>query len=215
MKYIAIVSILIFVSGFNVLAQEKSVCPAVDISGGGVVVPGEPMIFTASVENYDLSKLTFKWTVVGGEILEGQETRTIKVSTKKYSDISITAAVEVKGLPEGCNANVSETGSVPYCPSPRLFDEFGPLNNGDFKARFQNLYVELGNISGAQGYIISYGTNREIARREKQIRDGLMFLNLDANRITLVNGGANPRGKGIWTKVWIVPPGADNPSPDM
>jgi len=31
--------------------------------------------------------------------------------------------------------------------------------------------------------------------------------------VTVVRGGANPQGAGVWTKVWIVPPGADNPNP--
>ena len=217
MKIFPLLFCLVLFLASDVFAQatQSSNCPTLDVSGGGVVEPGEPMIFTVSVENYDLSRLTFKWTVSGGEILEGQETRTIKVATKKYSSIYITATVEVKGLPEGCTITDSETGSVPYCPSPRLFDEFGSLSYGDIRERIPNLFVELGENPGAQGYIINYGTDREIARRERQIRDAITFLKLDAPRITLVNGGANPRGKGIWTKVWIVQPGAENPTPDM
>ena len=98
---------------------------------------------------------------------------------------------------------------------PRLFDTFGPLPDDEVKARIQNLYVELGNNPQAQGYIINYGTDKEIANRERQIRKAITFLKLDPSRVTLVRGGANPSGEtGVFTRVWIVPPGADNPTPD-
>lgn len=216
MKIFPLLFCLILFFAAGVLGQNNQTlnCPTLDVTGGGIPEPDEPLTFTANVGDYDLSKLTFEWTVSSGEIIEGQGTSTIKVLHKNNRE-NITATVEVKDSSSGCVLRDSETGST-FCPPPvRLFDEYGPLNNGDLKARLQNLFVELGNNPNAQGYIINYGTDREIARREKQIRDAVTFLNLDAPRLTMVNGGANPRGRGIWTKVWIVPPGADNPTPEM
>jgi len=118
-------------------------------------------------------------------------------------------------LCDTCQKTSSETGSIAEKPRPRLFDEFGKLPDDEVKARIQNLYIELGNNPGAQGYIINYGTDKEITARERQIRKAIDFLKQDPSRITLVRGGANPNGAGVWTKVWIVPPGADNPTPDM
>ena len=214
MKYIAIASVLIFVLGIGVLAQDKPTCPTLDVTGGGILEPNVPLTFTANVGDYDVSKLTFNWTVSGGEIIEGQGTPTIKVLYKNKGE-NLTATVEVRDYSSGCVLTDSETGSTFCHPPVRLFDEYGPLSNGDFKARLQNLFVELGNNPGAQGYMIIYGTNREIARRKKMFRDGMNFLELDASRLTMISGGMNPRGKGVWTKVWIVPPGADDPTPDM
>ena len=113
---------------------------------------------------------------------------------------------------ERCDRTRSETGSVDKKKEPYLFDQFGKLPDDEVKARIQNLYVELGANPNSQGYIINYGTDREVAAREKQIQKAINFLNLDGSRVTVVRGGANPNGAGVWTKVWIVPPGADNPS---
>ncbi len=193
------------------------VCPTIDVSGGGVVEPGQALNFTANVSGGTATEITYNWTVSTGTIASGQGTPSITVDTVGLDGQNVTATVEVggAGLCETCARTDSETGSVTRKPIARLFDEFGPIPNDEVKARIQNLYVELGNNPGAQGYIINYGTDREVARREKQIRDAITFLNLDASRVTMVNGGANPRGKGVWTKVWIVPAGADNPTPDM
>lgn len=204
---------LIFVSSVFSQDNQNPKCPTVDVSGGGRPEKGQPLNFTANVIDSENRQIKYIWTVSSGKITSGQGTPSITVEPDLEESVTVT--VEVEGFPEGC-ANTSSETSL-HCPTikPMLFDEYGSLTNDDFKTRIQNLYVELGNNPGAQGYFISYGTDREIARREKQIRDAVTFLNLDAPRLTLVNGGANPRGKGVWTKVWIVPPGADDPTPDM
>lgn len=94
-----------------------------------------------------------------------------------------------------------------------MIDEFGKLPADEVKARVDALYITLGNNPNAQGYIINYGTDKEVAAREKQIRDAISFRKYDPSRVTMVRGGANPNGAGVWTKFWIVPPGADNPNP--
>jgi hypothetical protein len=128
---------------------------------------------------------------------------------------NITAEVKIKGLYDNCLNTASETGSVDQgiACSGRPLDEFGKLPTNEVKARIQNLYVELGNNPSAQGYIINYGTDEEMANREKQIQKAIRFLELDANRVTVVRGGENPMGTGVWTKAWIVPPGAEFPQP--
>lgn len=191
-------------------------CPTTfDVSGGGVVPAGTPMNFTANVSGGTATNITYNWTVSAGTIESGQGTPSITVNTSGLSDgTNITATVELGGdLCDTCTRTNSETGSIAVRPQPRLFDEFGKLPDDEVKARIQNLYVELGNNPGSQGYIINYGTDREITARERQIRKAIDFLKLDPSRVTLVRGGANPNGAGVWTKVWIVPPGADNPQP--
>jgi hypothetical protein len=59
-------------------------------------------------------------------------------------------------------------------------------------------------------YIINYGTDREIAHREKLILNSPRRWPEDGPRMTLVRGGL---GKGLKTVIWKVPFGADNPEP--
>lgn len=59
-------------------------------------------------------------------------------------------------------------------------------------------------------YIINYGSDKEIARREKLIVNSPVRLPHHRSRITLVRGGV---GKGPNTVIWKVPYGADNPVP--
>lgn len=194
--------------------NQTSNCPTIEVSGGGFPEKGQPQSFTANVVGAENRQLEYIWTVSSGTIVAGQGTTSITVETDKEE--LITANVEVKGFPEGCQNTATEAAPCGLRnPEPRLFDEYGSLANGDVEARTQNIFFVLGNKPGAQGYIINYGTKSEIARREKQIRYAISSMNLDATRITLVNGGANPRGKGVWTRVWLVPAGAVNPTPDM
>jgi hypothetical protein len=190
------------------------VCPTLSVSGGGVVNPGESMSFTANVSGGTATDITYNWTVSNGTISSGQGTPSITVDTTGLDGQNIQATVTISGsLCEQCVRNGQETGSVSAKPKPRLFDEFGKLPDDEVKARIQNLYVELGNNPSSQGYIINYGTDREITARERQIQKAINFLKLDPSRVTIVRGGANPNGAGVNTRVWIVPPGADNPQP--
>ena len=59
-------------------------------------------------------------------------------------------------------------------------------------------------------YIINYGTDKEIARRERLIINTRWSQAYERARITLVRGGL---GKGSNTVIWKVPYGADNPVP--
>ena len=214
-KFPLLFCLVVFLAGFAAAQTEQNAsCPAVEVSGGGVVDAESPMSFTVNVRDYDLSKLSFKWMVSAGKISKGQDTGSIEVSDYERGE-NVTATVEVKGLPEGCPNTASETGGSTYCPPPpRLVDEFGVTTNGDVKARMDSYFAALAADPNAQGYIINYGTDREIARRETQLRNSIAFRKYDASRLTFVRGGANPNGaNGVWTRFWIVPPGASPPTP--
>ena len=93
-------------------------------------------------------------------------------------------------------------------PKANLFDEFEKATNGYVKMRMDSFFVDLSNNPSSQGYIINFGTDREIAIRNRQIRNSISFRNYDASRITIVNGDF--RG-AVKTELWIVPAGAENP----
>ena len=54
-------------------------------------------------------------------------------------------------------------------------------------------------------YIINYGTNREIARRERLITNTINFRHYDGARITLVRGGLGPARKQFFGEYLPVP----------
>jgi hypothetical protein len=215
MKQIFFASVLALIFSFSIFAQtENSLC-AKTPGTAGVVEAGTPMKFVATVSGKTENlKLGYEWKVSAGTIISGQGTCSITVDTTGLAGgTNITAQVTVTGLAECCPNTASETGSVVAKPELERFDEFGKLANDEVKARIQNLYVELGNNPNARGYIINYGTEKEISARERQIQEAIRFLKLDTNRLTVIRGGANPRGTGAWSIVWIVPPGAKPPTP--
>ncbi len=217
MKQIIFATILALVFSISAFAQsEKSPCPTIDISGGAPVDVGEQVTF-AVVSNSGTENLTvqYEWSVSSGIIISGQGTPTITIDTTDIpSGTSFTVKVKVTGLPENCKNIAEDTGAViPRIPL-ELFDEYGKLTDNEVKYRVLNLYVQLGNLPNYQGYIINYGTNKELANRERQIQRTIKFYKLDSNRLTLVRGGSN-LNDGVWTKVWVLPPGAELPTPDM
>ncbi len=189
-------------------------CPTLSVSGpAGVTSPGEVMTFTANVSGGP--DVTYNWNISGGGTIEsGQGTPSIRVRTSR-SDAggTITARVTLGGLDPSCNcpAEASDSGIVDTPPRSELVDEFGPLQNDDVRARLDAYFVELQNNPTNQGYIINYGTDREIAARERLINNHITFRRFDRSRITMVRGG--DLGAGISTKLYRVPPGADNPNP--
>jgi len=190
------------------------VCPTLSITGpAGVTNAGETMTFTANVSGGSGETVTYTWTVDRGTIIEGQGTPVIRVATTEdMAGGSVTATVDIGGICDQCDTRASETAGIAATIEANQVDEFGPLANDDVKARVQNFYVELNNNPSAQGYIINYGTARQIAAREKQIRDAIRFLRLDASRITMVRGGET--GGDVRTVFYVVPAGATPPTPE-
>jgi len=212
MKQVIWVFISILACIATAFAQtEKTPCPTLKVTGGGVVQPGQPMTFTVNIAGLnDASALKYKWEISNGTIASDPEAQAITIDTTGLSgSTNITAKVKVEGLPENCANTGSETGAtirnVDFFP----FDEFGKLSNNDVLARIQNLYVELSNYPDARGFIFNYGTANEIAAREKQIQRAIKRLRLDLSRVAIINAGKNPWGAGVWTQVWNIPPGVD------
>jgi hypothetical protein len=171
------------------------------------------MTFTANVSGGSSSDFTYNWTVSQGDIIEGQGTPVIRVqTTEAMAGGNITATVTLGGVCT-CDRSASETGGIDRpIVDRRETDRFRTLSNDDVRARIDNLYIELNNDPTAQGYIINYGTARQIAARERQIRNAISFRRLDASRVTLVRGGDD--GSGVESVIFVVPSGAEPPTPD-
>lgn len=191
-------------------------CPSLSVSGpAGITNPGDTMTFTATAAGGTQDNLTYNWSVTSGEIESGQGTPSIVVrTTREMANSSVTATVELGGLPDGCDCpkRASETAGVAPAPEAVKIDEFGKLPNDDIRGRLDVFFAELANNPTNQGYIINYGTPKEIAAREKLITNHINFRKFDRSRVTIVNGGAAPDGV-VTTKLYRIPPGANNPTP--
>lgn len=86
--------------------------------------------------------------------------------------------------------------------------EFERATDEKVKMRIDAFFAELKKDSKAQGYIINYGSPKEIKIRRKQITDSINFRKYDAMRLTFVDAGYS---RSVKTELWIVPNGADEP----
>ena len=191
-------------------------CASISVSGpAGTTDPGSTMTFTANLTGGSQSDVTYNWTVSAGTIESGQGTPSITVSTTPdMAGSNVTATVNLGNVgPASCDCptTASETAPVATQPTAETIDEFGKLTNDDLKARLDPFFATLSNNPNDQGYIINYGTDREIAARERVIRQYITFRSIDPSRITFVRGGDT--GTGINTKIYRIPPGAENPTP--
>lgn len=185
-------------------------CGSLSVTGPAAAVrPGETMTFTASIAGGDQQNVTYNWSVDNGTIVSGQGTSTITVGgTENLGGSTVVARVNTTGDGQctTCTLTGSETGIVSQPPVATMIDEFGKAANNDVKARIDNLFIALGNDPTATGYVINYGSAREVARRERVIRAHIRDRNLDGSRIVFVNGGVE---RTIRTRLWVVPAGAD------
>ena len=187
--------------------SENSLCPKIEVIGGGVVQSGEPMNFSVKISNETkTTNLEYEWKISVGTIASGQETDSIIVDTTGLSGQNIEAEIKVKGLAESCVNIASEVGSVIQDIPIEKYDEYEKATNDEVKARMDAVFIGLSNNPNFQGYIINYGTDQEISVREKQIRKAIISRRYDINQIKLVRCGANPNGFGVVTRVWIILP---------
>lgn len=214
MKNILFIIVLIILSSFSVFAQteqksEKSSCPAISITPPPAMVrPGELQTFTANLDWKDkgATEIEYVWEVDVGKIVSGQGTPTISVSTDPSADITVNATVLIKGLPEECPNSATDAGIVCSCVENELIDEFSNIPDDDLIARLDNLFIRLNGDPNATGYIVNYGSAKNIKSREKLFKDFYKHRKYDLSRIVFVNGG---KEKEIRTRLWIVPAGAD------
>lgn len=95
-------------------------------------------------------------------------------------------------------------------PQPYKFAEFQSIKSDALCDKVVNFYAALRKDEPAQGFIINYGTPADIRKRREGIVKCINFRDDDMPRVTFVDGPVEPK---IRTVFWIVPEGADNPTP--
>lgn len=116
MKILLLITFL-SIGAFSIAAQapKPENCPLIEVFGPSTLSsPGDTIGFRASIKYYANSeKLSYKWTVSLGEIIEGKDTFSIKVKKPENGGGKlVTATVEIIGLPAGCENTASESEAV-------------------------------------------------------------------------------------------------------
>jgi hypothetical protein len=167
-KSVFIILTLIGAQWIDARSQEtlaSSECPVITVSCPDSE-PDSPLTFKAQVSGVVLSgNLTFSWSVSAGVITSGQGTNSIKVDTSEASGQSVTATVEVNGLPDGCANKASCSTAVIRDPMATKIDEYGSISFQAEKIRLNRFAAELLNDSSEQGYILSYAGRRACVGR--------------------------------------------------
>ncbi len=186
-------------------------CPTVSVTGpSGVVQPGDSMTFSANV-NGGSTDATYNWSVDQGTITEGQGTPTITVDTTGLVDTTITATVDLGGLCETCpTVSDSETGVIAGRPEATLINTIGNVPNDEVRAQIDSLFIQLQNNPSDTAYILTYGSSRDIGKREKLIKDHIRLRRYDSSRVVFLS---NADGSELRSDVYLVPQGVTPPTP--
>ncbi|HEX6731436.1 MAG TPA: hypothetical protein VF074_15535, partial [Pyrinomonadaceae bacterium] len=152
------VSLIILLTAFvgspaQSINPSATSCPRVSVTGSR----SAPLHFEAIVtEESPGQNFSYHWTVSDGQITSGQGTAAIEVIP---SSGTLTAKVELKGLPSACGsvtASMSFIHLFPSVPESRLFDEFGSIPFRKVRVRLSQFAEQLRNSPGSLGYIVSH-----------------------------------------------------------
>ncbi|HLM60227.1 MAG TPA: hypothetical protein VK308_05455 [Pyrinomonadaceae bacterium] len=172
--------------------NEVSPCPTIDVTGPTKTVqPDELITFTAALSK-EAEKFNprFKWTASNGEIIEGQETLTVKVLHKDILK-GLTATFGIIGLPKECHNTLSASVFIGFAPEALKFTEFSVPVSRIEKSRLDNLSLKLNNSPGITAFIIERfdknTSTQAISRKNKLITDYLKSNRIGTDRFVLLN----------------------------
>ena len=206
-----VIALVVF-CGLGQLASAQ--CPKIETSGTYTVMDGDLVTFSVSVNAGDLRfSPKYDWTVSAGKLKSGQGTSVIKVDTTGTGGQTVTATIEIGGMPASCTNTASVSSDVDEKPKAKKFDEYGDVNEEDEMARLDNFAIQLMNSPGEQGYVIAYaaktGKTGESKTAVERARTYLVKTRgLDSSRIVTVDGGKKEKST---RELWIVPAGAAPP----
>ena len=80
-------------------------------------------------------------------------------------------------------AQTFEDGEQSENPKAYIFSEFSKANDSEVKKKWGEFFTQLKKEENSQGYVINYGTPKEIAKRERQLENTTRFRH-DGPRIT-------------------------------
>jgi len=191
-------------------------CPEIVVTGpSGVSTPGELIGFIVEVSPEPASNLSYHWSTSSGEVNEGQSTKGIGVRyLMEMRGMTLTATVKVSGLPSHCGDSASENTPLIWDTGPEVISEFWIPITSIHQRNLRRVAAEVKSRPYDQIYIIEYfpsGTSdRSIKLKKSKIMAFLVkTLKVYGPAITIVTAeGDHPH-----TRIFLIPPGANNPTP--
>jgi len=190
-------------------------CPEISIScPTSELQEGSPATVSVDVRGGGNPSVTYSWSVSAGQISSGQGTPSITVDTAGLAGQTVTATVEIGGLPPECDRTRSCSFSIAGKPPEtcRIFDTYNDLRFNDEKARLDNFAIQLQQEPSAIGYYAIWGScDGEGQRRaDRAVAYLVNTRGIDASRIRTV---VDPNCRETLTvELHICPPNA-TPTP--
>ena len=155
--------LLLIVAFLFVASSASAQCPSIVVKGPqGLTTQGDTMTFSAQVAVAG-PRLAYRWSVSAGTIEQGQGTAEIIVRTdSSLAGTTLTATVEVDGLPSACEKTASESAPVaPGCGLALVDDWSGSLKPNDVRARLDSFLIDLSNNPTHIGVVLLVVTQSE------------------------------------------------------
>lgn len=201
---------IFFVAG--AYAQDKILdCPTISVEGpAGIIEPGKVGTYSAKIGGNIPPNVRYKWTTSVGEISSGQGTTEIKVRFPDNPN-SMTVSLEVEGLEPGCPNGGWET-SVGDPPRSKIISAYGPLSMATERIKLKAAADVIRKEPNSQLFVIAYPARSQakFKRRMAMIKNYLRNTLKVGDQVTFIIG---PQLKKETTKIYVVPPGANNPQP--
>lgn len=187
-------------------------CPAisVDTPHAGILQPRDRARYTATVSGADGRRLRYSWSVRKGKIVAGQGTDSIEIVFLGYDGFEVT--VKVTGLPTGCGNTASMGLHFAVDPGPRKLGEISGPNYKIDNRLLARIRKEARSPNSQLYLILQFEVATPEAFKQdirKRVANQLRKTNIDEARITF----AMAENGGKTVLFWLVPPGADNPTP--
>ncbi len=199
-------------------AAQEIVCPKLTVTSPKSVEPKRTITMTATLTGGNMiNDPTFSWSVSGGQIEDGQGTKTIQVDTSSVEGPErIIGKVEVLfGFSSICSLNGSSSTTLQHAVVAKKSDEFGDIPAKNEKSRLDFFANELADTPTARGYAIIYGGRSSkpgtAAAVFSRIKNYLTTTRrIDAKRLFLIDGGLRDE---LTVQLWLVPDGTAPPKP--
>jgi hypothetical protein len=201
------------------LSQDKDMkaeCPSIRVVCPDWVLTGSLMKCTVRVSGVlNPSRLSFSWTTSHGIIKKGERAVSVIIDPKTdgFHGETITASVEVEGLPQLCAKSAKSSANL-YVKeySSTVFKEYGDISFDAERKYLDALAKKLrhdpGNMPSIIAYAGRYGYENEAIERAGRAKNYLIEKHrIEPNRIVTINGGFREIRS---VELWIEEPGALN-----